>query len=96
MANAQRAEERVNAKLPVEFEHGKGITRDVSASGVFFETNAACELGSELDFALEFDSPGGPLLLRCKGTVVRVEQRDGKMGIAAKITESCFEELRRT
>ncbi len=74
-------------------EQGAGITRDVSASGVFFETDVNYAAGSEISFSIELDGPGGKMMLRCQGQIVRVEQRDGKVGVAAKIIESRLESV---
>ncbi len=87
-------EERVRTALPVHLDQGTGITRDVSASGVFFETDASYRLGSEISFSIELDGPGGKMMLRCQGQIVRVEQRDGKVGVAAKIIESRLEPVK--
>jgi len=91
-ASARRREERVPTALPVRLSEGTtGVTRDVSASGVFFETDKECVAGSEISFAIEVDGPTGKMMLKCQGRVVRVEQRDGKIGVAAKIVESRLE-----
>lgn len=77
--------------MPVELGTAAGITRDVSASGIFFETDASFAVGSEIDLSVELDTPGGKMLLKAHGNVVRVEHRDAKIGVAVKITESKME-----
>ena len=89
--STKRREERVQAALQVDLDHGTGVTRDVSTSGVFFETDMDCAPGSEISFSIGLDSPGGKLTLQCKGQIVRVERRDGKIGVAAKIVASKLE-----
>ena len=82
MANtgAKRSrEERVTAALPVSLDRGTGTTRDVSASGVFFETDVNYATGSEISFAIELNGPAGKLMLKCQGQIVRVEDRGGKV-----------------
>ena len=86
--------ERVPAAQPVHLDQGTGITRDVSASGVFFETDVNYAAGSEISFSIEIDGPVGKMMLRCQGQIVRVEQRDGKLGVAAKIIESRLEPIK--
>lgn len=81
------------AALPVNLNEGTGITRDVSASGVFFETDVNYAAGSEISFSIELQGPAGKLMLKCKGQIVRVEERDGKVGVAAKIIESQLEAI---
>lgn len=86
-----RKEERVPAKLPVDLGGATGITRDVSASGIFFETDASYAVGGSISFAVEFDTPGGKMMLKCEGDIVRIEPRGKRVGIAVKIVESKME-----
>ena len=101
-----RTEKRVSATLPVSLESGAiGLTRDVSASGIFFEIDIENLPDSLINFTLEFEGPGGGMTLRCKAQVLRVEHQSEKslldlkssgpvgkrIGIAAKIIESKFE-----
>ena len=67
------------------------MTRDVSASGVFFETDQDMADGSPIEFAVELDSPTGKLVLRCSGQIVRIQRSGGKLGVAAKILDSKLE-----
>ena len=92
MPELRRAQQRVSAVLPVKLD-GKavGVTRDISPSGIFFETDADMADGSAIHFSLEFDNPSGKLLLECTGEIVRVERVGGKVGVAAKILESRLE-----
>jgi hypothetical protein len=86
-----RKEDRVPVSLPVNLGNADCITRDVSASGVFLESNGSFVAGERIDFAIEFDSPGGKLILKCNGEIVRVEDRNGKVGVAVKIVDSVME-----
>ena len=90
----QRAEERVSAAWPVDLGAATGVTCDVSASGMFFETDATYALGNEITFGVELDTPGGKLILRCRGSIVRLEPRENRVGVAVKITESRLEVAR--
>lgn len=90
----KRREQRVSAALSVDLGTATGVTRDVSASGVFFEIDATYALGSEIEFAVELDTPGGEMILRCKGEIVRIEPRDARVGVAVKILESIIEPVK--
>lgn len=73
-------------KIPIRVAQiGVGSTVDVSASGVAFFIDAALELGSAIDFALQVEESGGPLELLCGGRVVRVERRGSSLFTAATI-----------
>jgi hypothetical protein len=76
---------RISSNLVVIENGKKGVTRDISATGVFFEIDAKHEAGSAIKFHIELDTPGGKLMLVCEGEVIRVEDLSGKVGIAAKI-----------
>ena len=92
MTELRRTQQRVSAALPVNVDgHAVGTTRDISPSGIFFETDLEMTNGSSIHFSLEFDNPSGKLLLECSGQVVRIERHDGKIGVAAKIIESRLE-----
>ena len=94
----RRHEERVLVNLPITLEHGKGVTRNVSGSGVFFECSskpANLIPGAAISLSLVLDDPrGGALRLNkvsAKGVILRVEQRAEKMEVAAAITAYKFE-----
>lgn len=88
----KRLEDRMSATRPVQLDRGTGITRNVSTSGVFFETNEDYAEGSEISFAIELDGPQGEkLMLRSRGQIVRVERQDGRVGVAAKVVASKLE-----
>ncbi len=84
----KRKGERVSTTLPVRLGAAIGITRDVSASGIFFETDASDAMRDLISFTMEFDTPRGKRMLKCKGDVVRIEPRDSRIGVAVRITES--------
>lgn len=84
----KRTEERIACTHPVDLGNTKGVTRDISASGIYFETNASYAPGNRINFTVEFDSPAGKLMLKCDGEIIRVEPRGGEVGVAVKIIES--------
>jgi hypothetical protein len=88
----RRKAERYQAALPVELTQGTGITRNLSACGVFFETDCAFCTGEVIEFTLvlEYLDPGRPVRLQCRGRVVRVDQHGRIMGVAVEITDYRF------
>jgi hypothetical protein len=87
----KRKEERVSVKHIVSAKNSRGVTRDISASGVFFELDALFVLGDVVDFVIEFGRQGVNFVLKCIGEVVRLENRDGRVGVAVKISRSVME-----
>ena len=95
MGQVNRCEERVAMAVPVVLPDGShGTTRDISASGIYFETDSL-PLVSPLAFTVEFrNESGAGMALRCRGQVLRVERNNGRVGIAARILESKLEPRR--
>jgi hypothetical protein len=83
----KRRGRRVAAALPVALEGQPALSRDVSASGIFLETEAGYALGSPVSMALDLDTPWGKVMFRCEGRIVRVEHREDKVGVAVKFTD---------
>jgi hypothetical protein len=83
----KRREQRVSAGVPVEVAGLAGTARDVSAGGIYVETQAGYALGSPVDVELDLDTPWGKVMFRSRGRIVRVEHRDEKVGVAVQFTE---------
>jgi hypothetical protein len=83
----RRKAPRFQVALPVELPEGTGITRDLSACGVFFETDRVFAVEEVIQFALvlEHIDPSRPVRLRCRGQVVRVERGDHTMEVAVAV-----------
>ena len=91
MEIAKRTEVREGAALTLHLDDGaSGLTRDVSTSGVYFESDADQAVGSVIDFTINFETEGGPMYLTCHGQVVRTERHGNRIGTAVKILESKF------
>jgi len=83
----RRRARRYHVVVPVDLDHGPGVTRDVSEIGVLFETTIAPRLGDVIEFALllgEFD-PGGSYRVRCSGEVVRIEEVRNAYAVAVQL-----------
>lgn len=81
----RRREKRVGAAIAVHLATATGVTRDVSESGMFFDTDTRFAVGEAIDMELELNAPHGKLLFRCCGEVLRVEPRDRKFGVAVRL-----------
>jgi len=86
-----RSEERLQAKLTVQLEHGQGIVRDLSASGIYFVTDVPLKVGEPLKFSVELQhAKAGPISANCIGRIVRVEPQGKLQGVAASISRIVF------
>ncbi len=87
----KRRDQRVITTLPVFLENATGVTRDVSASGVYFWTDGMCAPGEDISFSIELQTAGGRMIRKCQGEVLRAEPRGTHVGVAVRITESATE-----
>lgn len=85
-----RAADRFASELPLHINGVDGLTKNVSATGVYFETTVQAEPGSRVNFVVEVLINGQNVNMVCAGQVVRVEQKNDKVGIAVKLTSSFF------
>jgi len=94
MFKEHRIEPRERISLPLKLGNGsQGITRDISASGLFFETDREQQVGSLVDFEIEFDRLGGLMKFKAQGKIVRIEPRADKTGAALKFLVSRLESM---
>ena len=72
--------------LPVKIlnDERKGVTRDLSASGVYMLTDKHYEVGSIITMTIDLDNPPGTRM-RCVGTIVRVEDHGARVGVAVRM-----------
>lgn len=94
-ADDQRAAARFDSALPVELDGSDGRTRNISQSGVYFETDLPREVGELVHFTVEFHLHGQRHRLSCEGKVVRVDAKEGRIGVAAHLVAPFFAEPER-
>jgi PilZ domain len=84
----RREDARYPLQVTVELHEGSGLTRDASASGVFFETAVPVPVDGTLTLVLRLSEglPGTPVRLGCTGRVVRIERRDDRTGVGVALT----------
>jgi hypothetical protein len=91
----RRREPRFQVTLSVTLDDASGMTRDVSASGVFFRlfggSMRAPTPGLPIRFGLllEHADAKGPVKVECEGEILRVEHTDAQ-GIAVYIKSYRF------
>ena len=98
----KRATRRFSLRLPISVKYQDGTevekaatTRDVSARGICFLMDSPIGEGSEIEFTLTLPPEitlTESIRVRCKGRVVRTDQRNGNgdLSIAAVIDEYEF------
>lgn len=87
-----RTEAREQVELPVSLRDiGAARTRDVSATGLYLETDGTLVKGSVIDFSIELSIDNRSMLLTGQGEVVRVEVREGRTGVGIRMLDSRLE-----
>lgn len=79
--------ERLAVQFPVKWAEGQGVSHDISATGMYFLMDKDCQPGSVIELKIELDTPAGALTMKCEGEVRRVQQQNGKTGIAVHFTK---------
>ncbi|MBC5783416.1 PilZ domain-containing protein [Ramlibacter sp. USB13] len=87
----QRGAVRFDTHMPVHTAQGAGRTHNISAQGVYFETDAEPRAGALVNFQLEYTLQGRRHRLLCEGKVVRVERQGERIGVAARLVTPFFE-----
>jgi hypothetical protein len=89
MKGTYRIEPREQVTLALQLiGGGNGVTRDISASGLYFETDSELQVGSLIDLEIELDTPGGPMKFKAQGQIVRIEPQGGRTGAGVKLLAS--------
>jgi hypothetical protein len=86
-----RTAARFDTSLPVSIDGSAGTTQNISAQGVYFETDVEQRLGALVNFYVEFTLQGRKHRLLCEGKVVRVENNGERIGVAARLLAPFFE-----
>jgi len=85
----RRASVRIPIAQPVYLEKARGFTHNLSTSGVFFWlSSGSYNVGEEIRFTLEISRPEGPVMVKCRGLIVRVERYESRLGVAVRFTET--------
>ena len=77
---------------PIEIEDGRGVTRDFSSTGIFFETEKSLTQGQSIDFTIVLENvdPERPVRVKCRGEIIRIEETGHKIGVAVAISSYNF------
>lgn len=86
----QRSAVRFDTHLPVRLESDDGVAHNISAGGIYFETDVRHELGALVNFTVEFQLYGKKHRLLCEGKVVRIEAQGTRIGVAARLVTPFF------
>lgn len=92
MKNEHRTEPREPIKLPLQLDDGvSAMTRDISATGLSFETDSEQRVGNLINVEINLDTPGGPMKLKALGQIVRIESHGSRTGVGVRLLSSRLE-----
>ncbi|MGV3571667.1 MAG: PilZ domain-containing protein [Ramlibacter sp.] len=81
---------RFDTELPVRIDGAHGRTFNISAQGIYFETDIPQQLGALVNFTLEFNLYGQTHHLLCEAKVVRLEEQGTRVGVGARLLAPFF------
>ena len=85
LASDQRVAARFGVGMPYTLDGREGQTRDLSATGVSFESDTAYPIGAIVDLTLRYGLDGHNFPLQCQVEVVRVEPEGQRFCIGARM-----------
>jgi len=85
-----RAAARFDTAMAVDVEGRKAEAHNISATGVYFETDVEMPLGARVNLNVEFTHGGRKHWVACEGKVVRVTGANGQHGIGAELVTPFF------
>lgn len=86
----QRVAARFDTAMPVGLDGTQAQARNISETGIYFETADVQEVGSRVSMEIEYRLAGQLHRLVCEGEVVRVTRDGGRVGVAAKLLTPFF------
>lgn len=90
MVVEQRAAQRYGLALRLTVEGGEGVTHDLSATGLYFESDRGYEVGNRIALVLEFPGAKRVYPLTCKAKVVRVKAAGEGFNVAVRLLTPLF------
>jgi hypothetical protein len=86
MFQEQRRDPRELLALPLQLACGaQATTRDISATGLFFEMEGCHAMQGPLQFELQLAQFG--MKFTAAGEIVRIEHREGRTGVAVRLVD---------
>ena len=87
----QRAAARFDTRLPIRIDGAHGVARNISNTGIYFETDVQQAPGQLVNVMVEYTVMGRKRQLMCEGQVLRVQSRDdGGVCVAARLLSPFF------
>ncbi len=86
----QRVAQRFGVALRLTVAGGEGATHDLSATGLYFESDRSYQVGERIELVLEFPGAQRVYPLTCEAEVVRVAAAGEGFNIAVRLLTPLF------
>ena len=86
----QRAAQRFGVALRMTVDGDEGATHDLSATGIYFESERSYQIGERIELVLEFPGTQRVYPLTCEAEVVRVSAVGEGFNIAVRLLTPLF------
>ena len=92
MENEHRTETREQISLPLKLDSGlNAVTLDISASGLYIQTDAEQRVGNLIEVEIDLDTLSGPIKFKAQGKIVRIEPHGKRIGLGIELLSSRLE-----
>ena len=89
----QRSAQRYGLALRLTVEGGEGATHDLSATGLYFESDRGYKVGERIELVLEFSGVKRVYPLTCEAQVVRVSAAGEGFNVAVRLLTPLFSDV---
>ena len=86
----QRAAQRFGVAVRLTIDGDEGATHDLSATGLYFQSERSYEVGAGIELVLEFPGAGRMHALTCEAQVVRVTPAGDGFNVAVHLRTPLF------
>lgn len=84
---------RYETELAVTMGDETGITKNISASGIYFEMDAHMQPGQQVSLVIDLNVVGRQMKWSCTAEVVREDHRNNRRGYGARILRQELHDL---
>ena len=88
IVDEQRSADRFPLRCTIVFDKGRGWSRDISASGIYFFTQHAFCPSEVIRLVIQ---PHHSPMICCEGQVIRTENQARDYGVAVQFTDFVYE-----
>ena len=94
MTKEQRTARREPICLTLQLDGSvNAVTRDISATGLYFETESQPRVGCLIQIEILLDGADDPMKFKAQGQIVRIESLGSRTGVGVRLLDSRLEAI---